>query len=31
VKTPGEIEQMVADGLPQRPVIEVIVPVTVIG
>jgi hypothetical protein len=31
VKTPEQIEQMVADGLPQRSVIEVIVPVTVIG
>jgi len=30
-KTPEEIERMIADGLPQRPVIEVIVPVTVIG
>lgn len=31
MKTPEEIERMIADGLPQRPVIEVIVPVTVIG
>jgi uncharacterized protein DUF6423 len=30
-KTPQDIERMIADGLPQRPVIEVIVPVTVIG
>lgn len=31
VKSPEELEAMIADGLPQRPVIEVIVPVTVIG
>ncbi|TCO54396.1 DUF6423 family protein [Actinocrispum wychmicini] len=31
MKTPEEIERLVANGLPQRPVIEVIVPVTVIG
>jgi hypothetical protein len=31
MKTPEEIERLVADGMPQRPVVEVIVPVTVIG
>jgi uncharacterized protein DUF6423 len=30
-QTAERIEQMVADGMPQRPVIELIVPVTVIG
>lgn len=30
-KSADAMEQMIADGLPQRPVLEIIVPVTVIG
>jgi hypothetical protein len=31
MKTPEQIEELVANGLPQRPVVEVIIPVTTIG